>query len=85
MQVKESGLVMGAKYQHNHSTMINKAYKRKKQTQILYESRLLYYRKYTDIGKGTLFLLWLSMKFSLMEFTALDFVHFVRNKERGGK
>ncbi len=72
---KKIGLVTGAKYQHNHSTTINKTYKRKKQTQLLYESRLLYYRKYTDIGKGALFLLWLSMKLSLLEFAALDVIH----------
>lgn len=67
------GVVTGARYYHNHSATINKAYKGvAKQMKLLYDSRLYYHQNYNRINKAQLILLKLSMRFSLLEYRLRD-------------
>ena len=69
---KKIGLVTGAKYIHNHSTTINKAYKLTNQIKILYNSKLYYYKTYAHISLLKKILLVIFMKVSLVEFFLVD-------------
>lgn len=81
---KKIGLVTNAVYYHNHSASINKAYKQKmSQMKLLYDSRILYYSKYTDLGCLRTSLLKFCMKISLVEFRIWDKLHDFRRNING--
>lgn len=74
------GVVTGAKYYHNHSATINKAYKSvSKQIGLLYRSRLYYHRNYTKASSLKLSILAASMKISLLEYRFVDSIKRWRN------
>lgn len=70
---KKIGIVLAAKYNHNHTASINKTYKASaRQMKILYQSRWYYNVKYNKIGKIKKIILKISMNISLMEFRIVD-------------
>lgn len=78
---KKIGIVTSAKYKHNHSTTINKAYKSKaKQIKLLYKSRLYYNKKYNKIGIMKRIILKLSMNISILEYYVYDIFNMIRRR-----
>lgn len=67
------GVVTKARYFHNHSATINKAYKSvAKQIKLLYDSRLFYHKKYTKTNSLLIGILALAMRVSLLEYQIVD-------------
>lgn len=78
---KYIGIVTAAKYHHNHSASINRAYHSKtSQIRLLYKSRLYYNQKYNQIGLYKSILLQSAMEFSIIEFRIVDFMKFIKYK-----
>ena len=75
MAEKKLGVVTEAKYFHNHSVSINKAYKGvSRQMKLLYNSRLYYHRVYSKVNWIKYWVLFFSMKISLIEYCLVDLV-----------
>lgn len=78
---KKIGLVIDAKFNHNHSASINKSYKLKSsQIKLLYKSRLYYNKTYNKINHFKYCLLYIAMKISILEYYMYEFVHFIKYK-----
>ena len=80
------GIVTNAKYNHNHSTSINKKYRMKsKQIKLLYKSRLYYNKKYNKINFLKYFIMYVSMKISILEYYIYDYIKLLKNKKNNKK
>jgi len=77
---KKLGIVTDAKYNHNHSESINRAYKKiYRQISILHNSKLYYYKTYTEISGLKILVLKICMAISKIEYAGRDFIKYAKN------
>ena len=70
------GLILDAKYQHNHKASIVNTYKSSaSRMKILYKSRYYYNVKYLHINSIKKILLKVAMSISICEYTLRDCLH----------
>ena len=75
------GIVTGAKFHHNHSASIEKAYSSAaKRVKILYQSRMYYNKEYNHIGLFRRAVLRIAMMYSLLEYLVIGVVKQIKSR-----
>lgn len=83
---KKIGIVINAKYNHNHSASISKEYKSvEKQIKLLYKSRYYYNCKYNKISLLKKVVMLVAMRISLIEFYCIDIIRKIKMEKKNEK